>query len=187
MMTMTRSLASTWGATAAERAMSFPCDRSLSPSDSAYFRAVEVQAPAPVVFRWLCQLRVAPYSYDCIDNFGRQSPRQLIAGLQHLKVGQSVMTIFRVVDFEPDRHVTLLLATARAKAVFGEIAVSYVILPQTEHGCRLVVKLLVRYPKRGLGALMRWFLPWGDLFMMRKQLLTLKHLAERQTRGEERE
>ena len=186
-MTTTRSLAFTWGATAAERVMSYPCDRYLSPFDSAYFRAVEVQAPASVVFRWLCQLKVAPYSYDWIDNCGRQSPRQLIVGMEHLKVGQSVMTIFRVVDFEPDRHVTLLLATARAKAVFGEIAGSYVILPQTEHCCRLIVKLLVRYPKKGLGSLMRWFLPWGDLFMMRKQLLTLKHLAERQTRDEKKE
>ncbi len=167
--------------------MSFPCDRYLAPFDNAYFRAVEVQAPAPVVFRWLCQLRVAPYSYDWIDNSGRQNPRQLIAGLDQLKGGQSVMTIFRLVDFEPDRHVTLLLATARARAIYGEIAGSYVILPQTEHCCRLVVKLLVRYPQRGLWSLMRWLLPWGDLFMMRKQLLTLKHLAERQARDEEKE
>ncbi len=167
--------------------MSFPCDRYLAPFDNAYFRAVEVQAPAPVVFRWLCQLRVAPYSYDWIDNSGRQNPRQLIAGLDQLKGGQSVMTIFRLVDFEPDRHVTLLLATARARAIYGEIAGSYVILPQTEHCCRLVVKLLVRYPQRGLWSLMRWLLPWGDLFMMRKQLLTLKHLAECQTKDEEKE
>jgi len=161
--------------------MSFPCDRYLSPFDTAYFRAVEVQAPAPILFRWLCQLRVAPYSYDWIDNFGRQSPRELIEGTENLKVGQRVMTIFRLVDFEPNRHITLLLTAARARANFGEIAVSYFIWPQTEQRCRLVVKLLVRYPPKGFGFLMRCFLPWGDLLMMRKQLLTLKHLAERQT------
>lgn len=162
--------------------MPFPCDRYLTPCDSAYFRAVEVQAPAPVVFRWLCQLRVAPYSYDWIDNAGHRSPRHLTAGLEDLEVGQRVMTIFRLVEFEPDRHITLLLATARARTVFGEIAGSYVILPQAEQSCRLVVKLLVRYLQRGFWCVMRWFLPWGDLIMMRKQLLTLKQLAEQQAR-----
>ena len=87
-----------------------------------------------------------------------------------------------MVDFEPNRHLTLRLRSARAKALFGEIAGSYVILPQEEAWCRLVVKLLVRYPPGYTGAMMRQCLPWGDLFMMRKQLLTLTHLAERQAR-----
>jgi hypothetical protein len=99
-----------------------------------------------IVFHRLCQLRVAPYSYDWIDNFGWQSPRELIGGLDRLEVGQRVMSIFRLVEFEVDRHLTIVLARKRSRAIFGEIAGSYVILPKTERCCRLVVKLLVRYP-----------------------------------------
>lgn len=187
MKTPHRSLASTWGTTAAERTLSFPCDRYLSPFDAAYFRAVPVRAPAPIVFRWLCQLRVAPYSYDWIDNGGYLSPRELIPGLDQLQVGQRVMTIFQLVDFEPNRHLTLRLRAARAKAIFGEIGCSYVILSQQDAWCRLVVKLLVRYPPGFTGAMMRQWLPWGDLFMMRKRLLTLKHLAEQQSKDAEKE
>ncbi|GHO54586.1 hypothetical protein [Ktedonobacter robiniae] len=182
MKTLPRSLASTWGTTAAERTISFPCDHYLTPFDAAYFRAVPVQAPAPIVFRWLCQLRVAPYSYDWIDNGGHLSPRELIPGLDQLQVGQSMCTIFQLVDFEPNRHLTLRLSSPRARAFFGEVTISYVILPQEDAWCRLVVKLLVCYPPGFTGAVMRPWLPWGDLFMMRKQLLTLKHLAERQSK-----
>jgi hypothetical protein len=43
-----------------------------------------------------------------------------------------------------------------------------------------VVKLRVDLPDDGLvGRVRRWLLAWGDLVMMRKQLLTLKKLAER--------
>jgi len=72
------------------------------------------------------------------------------------------------------------MASTRAITIFGEIVVSYVILPRTTQECRLVVKLLVCYPTKSPWPLMRWCLPWGDLLMMRKQLLTLKHLAESQ-------
>lgn len=186
MKTLPRSLASSWGTTADERTKPFPCDEYLTPYDAAYFRAVPVQAPALIVFRWLCQLRVAPYSYDWIDNGGRRSPRELIPGLDQLQVGQSMCTIFQLVDFEPNRYLTLLLKLPRAKAFFGEVAISYVILPQEDAWCRLVVKLLVRYPRGYMRTVMRRWLPWGDLFMMRKQLLTLKQLAEQQPRAAER-
>lgn len=130
MKTRSRSLASIWGTTTAERTLSFPCDRYLSPFDAAYFRAVPVQAPAAIVFRWLCQLRVAPYSYDWIDNGGHLSPRSLTPGLDQLQVGQRVCTIFQLVDFEPNRHLTLRLRATRANAFFGEVAMSYLIFPQ---------------------------------------------------------
>jgi len=40
------------------------------------------------------------------------------------------------------------------------------------------VKLVVGYPQGPLGWAMRGLLPWADLAMMRKQLLTLQRLAE---------
>lgn len=178
------SIAFTWGSTPTERAMAFPCDRSLSHPDSAYFRAVDIQAPAHTIFQWLCQLRVAPYSYDWIDNGGRQSPRHLNPALENLEVGQRVMTIFQLVDYEPDRHLTMVMASTSAIATFGEVAMSYVIVPRTAQQCRLVAKILVSYPKKGQWSLMRWCLPWGDVVMMRKQLFTIKHLAESQSHSQ---
>src|SRR5436305_1441695 len=106
------SVSHTWGSTPAERARPFACDRWVERPDDPLFRAIDVDAPAAVVFRWICQLRVAPYSYDWIDNFGRQSPRTLLPGLDALAVGQPVMTFFELVEFERDRHLTARLRTS---------------------------------------------------------------------------
>lgn len=158
--------------------MGFPCDRFLPDAEGEYFRAVGVAAPAGVVFRWLCQLKVAPYSYDLVDNFGRRSPRELTPGVENLARGQRVMTIFELADFREDEHLTLTLGGPLANTLFGRAALSYVVLSVSEDSCRLVAKLRVLYPKRPPLSWMRWLLPWGDLLMMRKQLLTLKDLAE---------
>ena len=169
------TVAETWGSTAAERSRSYPCDGMVALPRRTLFRAVDVDAPAAVTFRWLCQLRIAPYSYDWIDNFGRRSPRRLIDGLDALAVGQRVMGIFRLAAFDPPRHITLVLDSP-SRRFFGDLAVTYEVVPRGD-ASRIVVKLVVRDPGRPF----RWaapLLPWGDLVMMRKQLLTLKALAE---------
>jgi hypothetical protein len=166
-----------WGATAKERALPFPCDDHLPNADDACFRAITVDAPAPVVFRWLCQLKLAPYSYDWIDNWGRRSPQELVPGAEELEVGERFVSIFRLVEFEADRHLTLVLV--RCRRVFGDVAISYVVAPERADRCRLVVKLLVNHPGPAvLRPLVRWVGPLGDLVMMRRQLLNLKGLAE---------
>jgi hypothetical protein len=172
-----RAMTRAWGSTARERALEFPCDRFVSDPDDALYRAMTVNAPPALLFRWLCQLRAAPYSYDWIDNFGRQSPRRLMPGLDRLQGGEQIMSVFRLAAFEPDRHITAVLHLPTS--LLGELAVTYLIVPDAEERCRLVVKIAVAYPRTPIGAAMRALLPAGDLVMMRKQLLTLKKLAER--------
>jgi hypothetical protein len=66
--------------------------------------------------------------------------------------------------------------TDRTK-VFGKVAVTYAVRA-SEIGSRIVVKLTL---KLGAKSPLRWLLPPGDLIMMRKQLSTLKALAERES------
>jgi len=175
------SVADEWGTNPDERARPFPCDRFVRDATAAYYRGVTIAARPPTIFRWLCQMRVAPYSYDWIDNLGRRSPRSLTPGLAQLAIGQTVMQIFELVDFVPNQHLTLRIKR-RSQRLFGDLAVSYVVIPSAGESCRLLVKLIVCYPLGVRGAILRLFLPWGDLVMMRRQLLNFKMLAERTER-----
>jgi hypothetical protein len=164
-------LGQNWGATPSERAATLPCDALVSDACTRADRAINVSASPAIVFSWLCQLRVAPYSYDILDNFGRRSPRQRTPELVHLKTGQRFMTVFKLQSFVDGEHITL-----RTKGV----AVTYTVRPVAA-GARLHARVLFEVP---------WFIGWvaalGDLVMMRKQLLTLKSLAEREAANAKR-
>lgn len=172
------NMAFTWGTTATERQRAYPCDRLCLPFDHDLWRGVEIAAPPSIVFRWLCQLRVAPYSYDWIDNFGRQSPQQWTPGLDQLAAGQPMMTIFKLHTFVQNEHLTIE-TKGRVERMFGRAAISYVLAPGPNGCTKLIAKLRVRYPRTPLGWAARIGLPWGDLLMIRKQLLNFKRLAER--------
>jgi hypothetical protein len=155
----------TWGARPVERGSSLPCDALRPRAGVRADRAIGIAAPPPIVFAWLCQLRAAPYSYDLVDNFGRRSPRQRDPELVQLEVGQQFMTVFALQSFVADEHITLLARGA---------AVTYAVRPERA-GSRLHVRVLFGGPR-----LPARLLALGDLVMMRKQLLTLKSLAERE-------
>jgi hypothetical protein len=164
-----------WNATAAEKAAVYPAHRYAVTPYRPLIRAVDVAAPPGVVFRWLCQLKVAPYSYDWLDNLGRRSPRELTPGVEELAVGQRLI-VARIVEFEPDRHITGV-SLPKPTALFGAFALTYQVTA-TEGGSRLVACLDVTARSRA-GRLRADLLAVGDLVMMRKQLLNLKGLAER--------
>ena len=78
-------------------------------------------------------------------------------------------------------HHWTALTTERGRRLFGPVAMTYAAEPAGP-GSRIVCRLVV--PQDGaLGWTRSRLLAWGDLVMMRKQLLTLKRLAERDARA----
>jgi hypothetical protein len=163
-----------WGATDDDLCRRLPCDRLLPDAELVVHRAVDVAAPPELVFRWLCQLRAGPYSYDLVDNVGRRSPRRLTPGLDRLVVGQPAMRIFRLASFERPEHLTF-----DSRSFFGRVAVTYAVLPR-DAGCHLLMRIRWTPPPLPLPtALTTRAMAVGDLAMARRQLLNLKRLAER--------
>ncbi|KUG57488.1 hypothetical protein AVL62_13360 [Serinicoccus chungangensis] len=172
-----------WGASEAEVAGRYACDRLTDAAPGSVrpvrlVRAIGVAAPAESVWVWLGNLRLAPYSYDWLDNLGRRSPRTPAHHLGPLEPGQRVMTIFTVIHVDQGSELTIRTREGLGTRLFGGVRVSYRVVPEQPDRSRLVAVLLL---ETGTGWLARGrarALAWGDLVMMRRQLRTLRDLAE---------
>jgi hypothetical protein len=160
-----------WGVTPAEVARRYPCDEVVPNPVLQAWRGVTVNAAPETVWRWVAQIRLAPYSYDWIDNFGRPSPRDL-KGLPEPVVGESFTAAFggrrfgRIVAVEPGRHLT--------GTIMGAF-MSYALIPLDDgRQTRLLLKVVTPG-----GRITAPLLSIGDLIMARRQLLNLAALAER--------
>jgi len=124
-----------------------------------------------VVWPWVAQVRLAPYSYDWIDNRGRRSPREL-GGLPEPRIGDRFTTadgqaLGRIVSVDPGKQQT--------GTIMGAF-MSYVLVPREREMTLLLLKVVMQTtPWAAVG------LSVVDLIMAR-QLLNLKHLAERHYR-----
>lgn len=161
-------LADRWGVDEHDVAQRYGCDDLLPRAPMRVLRGVDVDAPVEVLWQWVRQLRLAPYSYDWIDNGGRRSPREL-HDLPDPEVGDPY-TAFRgrpmgrveAVDAPHELTVSLLGAV-----------LTYRLTERPDGGSRLVFVMLARGRRPFLDLLSA-----GDLVMARRQLLTLKELAE---------
>jgi hypothetical protein len=157
-----------WGVTDNETSRPYPCDDFVVSPALQVWRGVTVEAPAAAVWPWVAQVRLAPYSYDWIDNLGRRSPRRLV-GLPEPQVGEAFTTAGgrkrgRIVSVDPGKQLT--------GSIMGAF-MSYLLVPQEPNTTRLLLKVVMpasRWPAVGLSV--------GDLVMARRQLLNLKRLAE---------
>jgi len=161
-----------WGASPDECAQPLGCDELVPDPKLILLRAVDIDAPRPLVYRWLCQLRLAPYSYDLIDNLGRRSPQELTPGVEILEPGQRMVAIFRLAHVEPERQLTLVTRSR----LLGHVALTYLVSERHGNRSRLLMRIAWG-PPRLPGA--RQLLSIGDLVMARRQLLNFKRLAER--------
>jgi hypothetical protein len=156
-----------WGVTDAETRRHYGCDDVVPDPTLQAWRGVTVRADPATVWARLRQVRLAPYSYDLIDNLGRTSPREL-RDVPEPVPGDPFTRAFgrdqgRVVAVDPGRELTARIMGAH---------MSYAVLPHAD-GTRLLLKVVARTS--------RWTAPAvsvGDLVMARKQLLTLQALAE---------
>ncbi|GAA4808834.1 hypothetical protein GCM10023200_53240 [Actinomycetospora chlora] len=181
-----------WGTSPAERARSTPADDLVPAPRARWTRGVTSTASPAVLWRWVCQLTVAPYSYDLVDNLDwsssaplrlprvRRSPRELTPGADDVRAGQGLLVIFVVATVEPGRQMTLR-RRRRGRGPVAEFAITYAVAPDPA-GSRLVATVAVDGTRRG--GLLRALLAWGDLVMMRRQLRTLAALAARCSAGE---
>lgn len=161
-------------ATADEIRASSPADELMPNAAERWVRCITIRAPHPVVYRWLCQLTVAPYSFDSIDFPGRQSPEQLTPGADQLHIGQPFL-IFAISSFKEN---TFIAGMARPEFEhrYGRLAVSYAVRPLTTDTTRIQANLCV---PPSLPRFRRWALAVGDSIMAGRQLVRLRNLAER--------
>ncbi|MHC1733846.1 MAG: hypothetical protein AB9888_17685 [Bacteroidales bacterium] len=68
-------------------------------------RTVGIDARPHDIFLWLKQLRVAPYSYDFIDNRRRKSPGFIIENLPPLRINTHFLLAFHISEFEEDSFI----------------------------------------------------------------------------------
>jgi hypothetical protein len=147
-----------WGVTDSEIARSYPCDDFVPSPTLRAWRGVRIEAPVEAVWPWVVQVRLAPYSYDWIDNLGRRSPRRLVS-LPDPRVGDGFTTaggreLGRIVSVNPGKQLT--------GSIMGAF-MSYVLMPQGHDITRLLLKVVMRTTRwAALG------LSVGDLIMARR-------------------
>ncbi|QPG67646.1 hypothetical protein [Mycolicibacterium mucogenicum] len=158
-----------WGVTDAETLARYGCDVYVATPSLEAWRGVTVNTTPDRLWPWVVQVRLAPYSYDWIDNLGRQSPHEL-QNLSDPRPGDPFTA-------SAGRPLGKVLAVDHQMQLTAQIIgahMSYQLTPIDDHRTRLVLKVAAPQSWRLAAPL----LSVSDLVMARRQLLNLKHLAE---------
>ena len=148
-------------------------------------RYIEVGANASDIFVWLKQLRIAPYSYDFIDNIGRKSPDYIIENLPPLKVNTHYLLAFHIFGFEENSFIACRFCEPinpplhlYMKGLFLEYRIA-------EEGTRTKLWCKIKgYFNTDISSKGFYFIfSVMNKIMMTRQLKNIKKLSERLTNG----
>lgn len=145
-----------------ERTQHLPCEQYLSSYDDQFIRGESIKASIDVLIRAL-QQRITNNRSDNITAAWRRR------GSLRLDV----------LEIEPDRQITFRVVRAGVLALFVEECVAtYLISTRAIASCRLLAKLLVRYRRGWLASLMSLIRPIILSYLLRRDLIEIKRLAE---------
>lgn len=148
-------------------------------------RCVKINANAPEIYAWLKQLRIAPYSFDWLDNRNRKSPDFIIENLPPLKLYTHFLLAFHITGFEENSFIVCRFCEPinpplgrYMKALFLEYRIS-----QQGSGTKLWCKIK-GYLNRDISS-KGFFVVFSlmNKIMMTRQLKNIKKLSEKLASG----
>jgi hypothetical protein len=177
-----------WGATEAEAASRLPGDELLEGADGVSTRAIDIRAPATVVWPWLAQMGPSPrggaYTYDWIENLlglNMHSVDRVLPEFQRPQVGETIgfgSNRMRLERVEPE-HVLAW------RSEDGNWVWTFVLEEHDGH-TRLISRNRFRLPSLAARIGMLPMEP-GSLVMERKMLNGIKQRAEQLARDRQDE
>jgi hypothetical protein len=148
-------------------------------------RCIEVRADASDIFVWLKQLRIAPYSYDFIDNRSIKSPEYIIDNLPPLKVNSHFLLSFHILEFMENSYIVGRFCepiNPPLDRYMKDMFIEYRIAEQgtkTQLWCKIKGYINTDISSKG------FFFVFSvmDKIMITKQLRNIKKLSERLASG----
>jgi hypothetical protein len=148
-------------------------------------RYIEISANPPEIFVWLKQLRVAPYSYDFIDNRSRKSPYFVIENLPPLKINTHYLLAFHISEFEENSFIACRFCEPINEPVnlyMKDLYFEYRIIEQGTKNilwCKIKGYFNTDISSKGFF----YIFSLVDKVMMKRQLKNIKRLSELLTFG----
>lgn len=191
-----------WGATDAELNHSWPGDEMIPSPRRKATHAITIAAPAATVWALIVQIgqdRAGYYSYSWLENLfgaGIHNMDRIVPQYQQRQVGDSVWMAPKeryngqarmvVAHLEPGKSMVLIDPQSVDAFQDGESAKvlwAFHVRESDSRTTRLVIRW--RTGERSRGADLMDYLFWepAHFVMERKMMLTLRQLAERETRG----